>query len=84
MRNVIVGTAIATTFLAGVLLGHGEAMAASARLDAVTNQTNVVHDVSFYFRRSPHTYGPYYDYAYRPFWKYRMPSVHYRCSCCCR
>ena len=49
--------------------------------DAVVHETNIMHNVSFYYRPSPHIYGPYYDYAYRPFWKYRIPPVYYRCGC---
>jgi hypothetical protein len=67
MRKLMGATGIATAFSAGTFLpGHGRAIAGQTRLEAVINDINNIRDVSFYFRQSPHTYGPYYDYAYRP------------------
>jgi hypothetical protein len=75
-------------FIAGVFApSRGQAMAlvAPARMLIIVDETNLKHDVSFYYQPNRHVYGPYYDYAYRPFWKYRIqtyrPSVRYRCGC---
>jgi hypothetical protein len=84
MRNFVARTAITTMFMAGAFtLSGAQAMtiAASAGLNAVTRETNLIENVSFYYRPYRHVYGPYYEYAYRPFWKYRIPSVYYRCGC---
>src|SRR2546430_15071307 len=66
----------------GFTSSPAQAMTSPAAMISLLDQPKLIH-ASLYFRRSPHTYGPYYDYAYRPFWKYRTPSLRYRCGCCC-
>ena len=82
MRNLIACTAV-TMLVIAVTSSGGQAMpiASLAGMDAAVHETNIMHNMSFYYRPSPHIYGPYYDYAYRPFWKYRIPRVYYRCGC---
>ena len=66
----------------GFTSSPAQAMTSPAAMISLLDQPKLIH-ASLYFRWSPHTYGPYYDYAYRPFWKYRTPSLRYRCGCCC-
>jgi hypothetical protein len=82
------GTAAAAMFMIATFLPSSTkamTVAALTELSAIIPDAKPAQKISFYYRPDPHVYGPYYEYAYRPFWKYRIytyrPHRYDPCRC---